>query len=193
MKNTDYMILLNHTHRLPEGFEDTIELITVKNCEGDEFQIEKKAYEAFLRLREDLLSDEGLQIELNSVYRSVERQQRTWDATLEKRGLEYTQKYVAIPGCSEHHTGFGVDIGAVVDGKLTHGIANHLAIDHLYKIVHKKLAKHGFILRYPEDKQHITKIGYEPWHFRYIDSPEIAREIADRGICFEEYWEEISR
>ena len=22
MKNTDYMILLNHTHRLPEGFED---------------------------------------------------------------------------------------------------------------------------------------------------------------------------
>ena len=139
MKNTDYMILLNHTHSLPDGFEDTIELITVKNCEDDEFQIEKKAYEAFLRLRQDLLEDEGLQIELNSVYRSVERQQRTWDATLEKRGLEYTQKYVAIPGCSEHHTGFGVDIGAVVDGKLTHGIANHLAIDHLYKIVHKKL------------------------------------------------------
>lgn len=30
MKNTDYMILLNHTHRLPEGFEDTITLLIVK-------------------------------------------------------------------------------------------------------------------------------------------------------------------
>lgn len=190
MKKPDYMILLNHTHSLPEGFEDTIALIRVKNCENDEFQIEKKAYEAFLRLREDLLSDEGMQIELVSVYRSVERQQITWDKTLELRGLEYTRKYVAIPGCSEHHTGFGLDISVVVDGKVTHGIANHLAIDHLYKIVHKKLAKYGFILRYPEDKQHITKIGYEPWHIRYIDDPVIAQEITDRGICFEQYWEE---
>ena len=190
MKKPDYLILLNHTHSLPEGFEDTIELITVKNCESEEFQIEKKAYEAFLRLRRDLMEDEGMQIELVSVYRSVERQQRTWDKTLELRGLEYTQKYVALPGCSEHHTGFGLDISVVVDGKVTHGIANHLAIDHLYRIVHKKLAKHGFILRYPEDKQTITKIGYEPWHIRYIDDPALAKEITDKGICFEEYWEE---
>ena len=189
MKKPDYMILLNHTHSLPEGFEDTIELITVKNCEDEEFQIEKKAYEAFLRLRQDLLDDEGMQIELVSVYRSIARQQRTWDKTLALRGLEYTQKYVAIPGCSEHHTGFGIDASVVVDGKVTHGIANHLAIDHLYKIVHKKLAKHGFILRYPEDKQHITNIGYEPWHIRYIDDPVIAQEITNKGICFEEYWE----
>ena len=193
MKKPDYMILLNHTHSLPEGFEDTIELITVKNCEDEEFHIEKKAYEAFLRLREDLLSDEGMQIELVSVYRSVERQKRTWEKTLELRGLEYTQKYVAIPGCSEHHTGFGLDISVVVDGKVTHGIANHLAIDHLYKIVHKKLAKHGFILRYPEDKQAVTKIGYEPWHIRYIDDPTLAQEITDKGICFEEYHREMKK
>ena len=189
----DYMILLNHTHSLPEGFEDTIELIAVKNCENDEFQIEKKAYEAFLRLRQDMLESEGLQIELNSVYRSVERQQRTWNKNLEKHGLEYTQKYVAIPGCSEHHTGFAVDISAVVDGKPLHGTPNHLAYDHLYKLVHKRLAKYGFILRYPEDKQHITKIGYEPWHIRYIDDPEIAQEITEKGICFEEYHQALRK
>ena len=185
----DYLILLNHTHRLPEGFEDTIELITVKNCEGEEFQVEKKAYEAFLRLRQDLLDEEGIEIDLISVYRTIAQQEINWQNYIERRGLEYTQKYVAIPGHSEHHTGFAIDASVVVDGKITRGLANHLALDHLYQRVHKKLPKYGFILRYPADKVSITKINYEPWHFRYIDSPEIAREITGRGICFEEYWE----
>ena len=63
------------------------------------------------------------------------------------------------------------------------------SVDDLFQIIHKKLPQYGFILRYPADKKPITKIGYEPWHFRYIDSPEIAQQIADGGLCFEEYWE----
>lgn len=27
---------------------------------------------------------------------------------------------------------------------------------------------YGFILRYPADKQDITGVMYEPWHFRYV-------------------------
>ena len=49
-----------------------------------------------------------------------------------------------------------------------------LAVVHLFEIIHKKLPKYGFLLRYPKGKEDVTKIGYEPWHFRYIDSPEIA-------------------
>jgi len=30
---------------------------------------------------------------------------------------------------------------------------------------------------------------YAPWHFCYIDAPDIAAEITDRGSCFEEYRE----
>ncbi len=59
----------------------------------------------------------------------------------------------------------------------------------LFAIVHKKLAKYGFILRYPEGKENITGYSYEPWHFRYVGSPEIAKEIMDKGITFEEYLE----
>lgn len=189
MKKTDYLILLNHTHRLPEGFEDTITLLSVENAVGEAYRVEEKAYNAFLRLREDLMKNDGLQIELLSVYRDIARQQRTWDRTMETKGEEYTRKYVAIPGHSEHHTGFAIDASVVVDGKITRGLANHLAIDHLYQRVHKKLPKYGFILRYPADKVSITKINYEPWHFRYIDDPVLAQEITDKGICFEEYWE----
>ena len=189
-KKPDYMVLVNGENRLPENFEDTIELVMAKNMEGVCYPIEKKTYEAFLRLRQDMLENEGMQIELVSVYRTVATQEKIWESGKRKDGLEYTKKYVAIPGHSEHHTGFAIDVSIVVDGKLVHGMPNLLKIDPLYGPVQAKLPKYGFILRYPKDKEAITKIGYEPWHFRYIDSPEIAREITDRGICFEEYWEE---
>lgn len=190
---TDYLILVNAENRLPDNFEDTIELVEAVNAENDTYKIEKKTYEAFLRLREDILENDGMQIELVSVYRTVEKQQWIFDYDVKKYGLEYAKRFVALPGCSEHHTGFGIDVSIVVDGKVVHGMPNLQAIDHLFQVVQKKLPKYGFILRYPKGKESVTKIGYEPWHFRYIDSPEIAREITDRGICFEEYHQEIKK
>ena len=43
---------------------------------------------------------------------------------------------------------------------------------------------YGFIIRYPEGKEHITGYGYEPWHIRYIDDTDAAKEIMD-----DEYYE----
>ena len=188
-KTPDYMILINGTHRLPDNFDSTVEIIPVENAVGEKYLIEKKTYEAFMRMREDLLENDGIQAELISVYRTIEQQNNTFENYTKKFGLEYAEKYAARPGHSEHHTGFAIDVGFLLDGKLSHTIAELLAADDLFRIVHKKLPRYGFILRYPENKTAITKIGYEPWHFRYIDSPEIAQEIADKDICFEEYWE----
>ena len=86
----DYLILLNHTHRLPEGFEDTITLVEAKNVNGETYRVEEKAYQAFLALREDLMANDGLQIELLSVYRDIPQQERTWARTIETKGEEYT-------------------------------------------------------------------------------------------------------
>ena len=182
------MILLNPAHGLPEDFENTITLLTVENAVGEVYQVEEKAYGAFLRLREDLMKHDGLQIELLSVYRDIPRQERTWAETLESKGEEYTRKYVAVPGHSEHHTGFALDVGFMLEGKLSHKNADLFSYEAMYQIVHKKLPRYGFILRYPADKEAITTIGYEPWHFRYIDDSEIAQAITDQGITFEEYW-----
>ena len=52
--------------------------------------------------------------------------------------------------------------------------------------------KYGFILRYPQDKSSLTGIIYEPWHYRYVGL-EAAREIQERGICLEEYLEELQQ
>ena len=189
-KRPDYMILINSENPLPNGFEDTLEILSVENAVGEKTQIEKKAYEAFLRLREDLMEHDGLQAELLSVYRTVDKQKEVYARFTRDFGLEYAQKYVAMPGHSEHHTGFAIDVGFLKDGKVDHSHAFLFGAEDLFQIVHKKLPKYGFILRYPKGKEAITKVNYEPWHFRYIDSPEIAKEITDRGICFEEYKQE---
>ena len=190
---TDYLILLNHTHRLPEGFENTITLVEAENVNGETYRVEEKAYNAFLALREDLMENDGLQIELLSVYRDIPQQERTWARTMESKGEEYTRKYVAIPGCSEHHTGFALDVGFMLDGHLSHKNADLFSYEDMYQVVHKKMPKYGFILRYPAVKEPITKISYEPWHFRYIDDPALAQEITDKGICFEEYHQEVKK
>lgn len=49
-------------------------------------------------------------------------------------------------------------------------------------------AEYGFILRYPKDKEDITGIIYEPWHYRYV-GVEAAQEITEQGLCLEEYLE----
>lgn len=47
--------------------------------------------------------------------------------------------------------------------------------------------KYGFILRYPEDKQEITRYGYESWHLRYVGK-DVAKEIYDHNWTLEEYY-----
>lgn len=42
---------------------------------------------------------------------------------------------------------------------------------------------------YPQGKQEITGTSYEPWHYRYV-GVDAAREIYERGICLEEYFEQ---
>ncbi len=188
-KNPDYLVLVNEDNRLPDGFEDTVEIIPVQNAVGDQYEIEKKTYEAFLRLRDDLLENDGIQAELISVYRTIPEQEATFNRYVENFGMEYARTYAALPGHSEHHTGFAIDVGVMIEGKLIRTIEGMLELDHLFLIMQAKLPKYGFILRYPKGKEAVTKIGYECWHFRYIDSPELAKEITDKGICFEEYWE----
>ena len=186
----DYMILINSENKIPEGFLDTVELVEVENPEGSRFFVEKKTYQAFLALQADIRENDGLDIALLNSYRNLEMQQKAFDNYFYKFGLAYAEKYAARPGCSEHHTGFAIDVSFLQDGKLTHSAQELLKLDDLFQVVHKKLAKYGFLLRYPRGKEEITKINYEPWHYRYIDSPEIAKDIWERGICFEEYWQE---
>ena len=184
-QDIDYLVLVNKTHKLPDDYEAKVPLITVKNSLGREFQIERETYAHFAQLREALLK-QGIQIELDSIYRSVARQQEIVKEFTEKYGADYVKQYVAVPGYSEHHTGLAVDICLVVDDKVIDDNDEMIAQKEIFAKIHPLLADYGFILRYPPGKEGITGYSYEPWHFRYVGEAA-AREISRRGVTFEEY------
>ena len=190
MKTTDYLVLVNSENRLPEGFSETVELIGAKSAKGNAIEIEKQTYEAFLRLQKALRDEDGIEAGLSNSYRTIEKQEEIYTRYTREYGPEYAAKYAAKPGHSEHHTGLAIDVGIWVDGKFHHTIEELLRVDHLFKIIHTKLPRYGFLLRYPAGKESVTGIGYEPWHFRYVGSEEIAQEITRNGLCLEEYRKE---
>lgn len=181
----DHLVLVNKTHKLPDDYEAKVPLVTAKNSMGREFQIERETYAHFVKLREELLK-QGIQIEMDSIYRSVARQQEIVEEFTEKYGADYVRQYVAVPGYSEHHTGLAVDICLVVDGKVIDDNDEMIAQKEIFAKIHPLLANHGFILRYPLGKEEITGYSYEPWHFRYVGK-EAALEISRKGLVLEEY------
>ena len=184
-ENFDYLVLVNKVSKLPADYESKVQLIEVENSFGKKFQIEKTTYEHFVNLREELLA-EGIQIELDSVYRSVARQCEIVDEFTANYGADYVKKYVAVPGFSEHHTGLAVDICLVVDGRIIDDNDEMIAQKEIFSRIHSKLADNGFILRYLPGKENITGYAYEPWHFRYVGK-KVAKEIAAENLTLEEY------
>ena len=93
-KRPDYLVLINGDNKLPDNFEDTVELISAENFVG-KHKIEKNTYEAFLRLQEDLLINDCIQTELLGVYRTIEQQEEIFDRYINEHGYEYANKYAA--------------------------------------------------------------------------------------------------
>lgn len=184
----DYLALVNKLNPLPEGWEEAIETVRITNSVGDDVEVEAKAYAAYELLRADLLENDGIEIELDSARRSVAAQQDIMDRFVEKYGADYAAKTVAQPGYSEHHTGLALDLYFRLDGEDVYYNEDMVQYPEIWEKIHAKLADYGFILRYLEGKEHITGYGYEPWHIRYVDSPEIAREIMSQpGMTLEVY------
>ena len=156
------------------------------NSIGDDVEVEKKAYDAYLQLKAEL-EKEGVYVDLDSAYRSVADQQRIMDEFTERYGADYAKKTVATPGYSEHHTGLALDLYLIIDGQDVVENEDMVEYPEIWEKIHAKLAEHGFILRYLDGDEHITGYAYEPWHIRYLDDAAIAKEITDKGITFEEY------
>ena len=184
--NIDYLVLVNKQNELPKDWEETVRLDEAIDIDGDTIQVETEALEKYYELREDLL-EEGIDIELDSCYRSVAAQEDLWDRFTEEYGIDYVKKYVAVPGFSEHHTGLAIDICLIKDGEVIDDNDAMIAETEIFQRIHEKLPEYGFILRYLDGKDDITGYAYEPWHLRYVGSVEVAKEITEKGLTLEEY------
>ena len=182
----NYLILVDKTHMLPADWEGRITLVASKDPWGDEVIIEEKTLEQFEKLQKALL-EQGVDIRLDSVFRSVDDQIELWNYFKKEYGEDYCRQYVAVPGYSEHHTGLAVDVCMMIDGEPDNDNDHMIANKELFAKVHALMPEYGFILRYMEGKEDITGYSYEPWHLRYVGSPSVAKEITEKGLTLEEY------
>ncbi len=100
--------------------------------------------------------------------------------------------YSCRPGTSDHQTGLVVDVVQTsLPSKYLHLIQEFGDTD-AGKWLAENCTKFGFILRFPEDKEDITGIIYEPWHFRFVGRYH-AEKMKELNMCLEEYTEYLSR
>lgn len=119
-----------------------------------------------------------------SGWRSRQEQQAIWDDTTRQEGEDFTRKYVALPGCSEHQTGLAIDLGAAAEH--IDFIRPDFPEDGVCGNFRRVAASYGFVQRYRKEKEALTSIAEEPWHFRYVGVPH-ALLMEENGLCLEEY------
>jgi len=98
---------------------------------------------------------------------------------------EIVLTYSMRPGSSEHQTGLAVDMDTMGTFSTDFQYTNE------YKWLSENAWKFGFVLRFPDDKTDITKIQFEPWHYRFVGRYH-AKKMHDSGVCLEEYVESLN-
>lgn len=132
----------------------------------------------------DAARAEGLSVCLSSAYRNYNEQSYLYNRKVQQLGGDKVAaaRIVTPPGASEHQLGLCADITDKFYEVKTHDLENTAMFQ--WMLAHCQ--EYGFILRYPADKEDITGIMYEPWHFRYV-GVEAATYIMENGLCLEEF------
>lgn len=187
----NFLILVNREHEVPKDYvpKNLVE-VNVRFSPGTAIQqkmMQKTAAEALEALF-DQAQNEGIKLYGVSGYRSYDYQKMIYERKVNAVSKTEADKYVAYPGQSEHHTGLAMDVinEEGVSELLTANFGETKEGQWLEENAHK----FGFIIRYPEGKEHITGYNYEPWHLRYVGK-EAAQIIKSRGLVLEEYLEEF--
>ncbi len=181
-----YHILVNKDNPISMDYYNKEKLIKVKNVDNEVVLIDKKTYHYYLKLKKELKKS-NIIIAISSAFRTIEHQEELYNEFLLKYGSDLTQKIVALPKTSEHHTGLAIDI---VLKSMNYDIDYNTIFENEgeYLQIYKILPKYGFILRYPKNKEQITKYNYEPWHIRFVGK-KLARKLFDNNITLEEYYQ----
>ena len=113
-----------------------------------------------------------------SGYRSYLSQKQLYENALKRNSTA-----VAAPGTSEHQSGLALDVSCPsLDFELEESFSD--TTEGKWLKTHAPI--HGFILRYPKRKEHITGYPFEPWHIRFVGKT-LSLYLSLTGLTLEEY------
>lgn len=174
-------IIVNGDYCLPKGYVPKL----ASAIDGSDVKLDSKVAPYYKAMYDDAKKD-GITLTPVSGYRTIERQTNNFEAKIQSyidEGMDRKEatieaaKIIMIPGASEHNAGIAMDICSLADS---------FENTDEFAWLSEHAADYGFILRYPKDKTEITKVVYEPWHYRYVGI-DAAKEITAKGITLEEY------
>ncbi len=179
------LLLVNQDYILPDDF-------TVKTAEvkGGGQSLDYRVVPYYNDMITAAEAD-GISLIPVSGYRSRQRQHNNFERKIKyytdlgygkAEATRIASEIVLMPGTSEHNAGLAMDFGT--NGNYT--LDENFAKTDAFKWLSEHAADYGFILRYESDTKHITKITYEPWHWRYV-GVKAAKEINASGVTLEEY------
>lgn len=184
-KNKELLVLVNKENICPE------EGISMRKICNGRLEAADILYSDLCQMLEDARM-EGHQFFIASAYRSAKRQQQLVDEDVRlamNQGLNYedalakTYEETMPSGYSEHQTGLALDILASSNQNMD--VTQEQAAENQWLQEH--CSEYGFILRYPKDKEDVTLISYEPWHFRYVGK-EAAKYMKKNKLTLEEFY-----
>lgn len=174
----DGLLIVNKTYSLPSTFKPTnpnVEVTSERcvNC------LDKDVIAAFNLMKSDAVSI-GLNIWIQSGYRSYTYQETLYNNYTMVSGVDGADTYSARAGHSEHQTGLCFDLNTVNDS---------FSNTDEGKWINDNAWLYGFIIRYPKGKESITGYQYESWHLRYVGE-SLAKILYNDGnwITIEEHF-----
>lgn len=161
------MMLVNNEHKLSDDFKADISEykttgVMMNSCMRDDYS----------DMSLDIIDKFDKKLFVMSSYRTAEEQEEI----LKEQGEETAMK----KGASEHQTGLALDV------YITEFAGAGFINCDVGVWVNENSWKYGFIIRYPQFKEDITGITFEPWHIRYVGFPH-SEIIYKNSLAFEEY------
>lgn len=186
-KELDWSLtLVNSENKVPENYQ--LELTKIDKIR----EFDSRAIEYLNDMLNAIKKDGITNIWVQSAYRSIEEQETVYNKKVKEymnqgktkeEAQDCTEKVINKPGYSEHNLGLAVDFN-YVETKFEETKA--------FEWLVKNAEQYGFILRYPTEKHDITKVDYEPWHWRYVGE-EHAKKMNELNLCLEEYIEYLNK
>lgn len=174
------LVLVNPSH--PIRCEPAMDDLTAVRPDFPSILLERQAVSKFTQAL--TAAGCGNQIVPVSGFRTEKEQQNLYAASLQENGLEFTRKFVALPGCSEHQTGLAIDLAE--NTPEVDLICPHFPYTGICQTFREVSVRYGFIERYPAGREQLTYIAQEPWHFRYVGYPH-SQLIIEQKLTLEEY------
>ncbi|MBR5473537.1 MAG: M15 family metallopeptidase [Clostridia bacterium] len=179
------LLLINGSNPLPDDYDTNVRDYLVEideNYRNNNYvtQIHKDIYPYITAMVAAAQAD-GVDLKVWSPFRSYSIQNDLFQRQVERVGGDEAKAatVVARPGTSEHNTGLCADFNMADDA---------FEQTAMFTWMCENAEDYGFILRYPEEKQSITGVIYESWHWRFVGI-EVAKEMNSLGMTLEEYVE----